>query len=253
MRGRRLRPPRRGRARRRSGRARPARSAARDARGRPRASAREHVDGRVHLADRQLLRGGVGRLDDSGQPPVPSPQRRARTQRGSAGSKDSTVTAASGRRCSATRSSSRLRRQQGRIAREDEQVAVECPRAPAGRRRPRRPFPSGRSCTTTLTPVGQRPLELLARLGRNRRRRTATARAAAPRAAPSRASGGRAASCRCFGRLDFMRVPRPAAMTTAASGRSFTAPPVMAGAGGFEPPVTGPKPVALPLGYAPAI
>ena len=25
----------------------------------------------------------------------------------------------------------------------------------------------------------------------------------------------------------------------------------MAGAGGFEPPVTGPKPVALPLGYAP--
>ena len=26
---------------------------------------------------------------------------------------------------------------------------------------------------------------------------------------------------------------------------------VMAGAGGFEPPVTGPKPVALPLGYAP--
>ena len=26
---------------------------------------------------------------------------------------------------------------------------------------------------------------------------------------------------------------------------------VMAGAGGFEPPVTGPKPAALPLGYAP--
>lgn len=27
----------------------------------------------------------------------------------------------------------------------------------------------------------------------------------------------------------------------------------MAGAGGFEPPVTGPKPVALPLGHAPAV
>ena len=27
----------------------------------------------------------------------------------------------------------------------------------------------------------------------------------------------------------------------------------MAGAGGFEPPVTGPKPVALPLGYAPKV
>ena len=26
---------------------------------------------------------------------------------------------------------------------------------------------------------------------------------------------------------------------------------IMAGAGGFEPPVTGPKPAALPLGYAP--
>lgn len=25
----------------------------------------------------------------------------------------------------------------------------------------------------------------------------------------------------------------------------------MAGEGGFEPPVTGPKPVALPLGYSP--
>src|SRR5919204_3750437 len=28
---------------------------------------------------------------------------------------------------------------------------------------------------------------------------------------------------------------------------------VMAGAGGFEPPVTGPKPAALPLGYAPSL
>src|SRR5262245_14595745 len=38
-------------------------------------------------------------------------------------------------------------------------------------------------------------------------------------------------------------------MTSAASGEVTVG---MAGAGGFEPPVTGPKPAALPLGYAPS-
>src|SRR5207253_9892764 len=41
---------------------------------------------------------------------------------------------------------------------------------------------------------------------------------------------------------------RPAAMTTAA--RSFVA--IRAGAPGFEPGIAGPKPAALPLGYAPS-
>src|SRR5207302_8553579 len=51
--------------------------------------------------------------------------------------------------------------------------------------------------------------------------------------------------CRCFGVVDFMRVPCPAAMTIAA--RLF----FKAGAPGFEPGIAGPKPAALPLGYAP--
>src|SRR5207244_9215657 len=52
---------------------------------------------------------------------------------------------------------------------------------------------------------------------------------------------------RCFGVADFIRVPCPAAMTTAASR------PVKAGAPGFEPGIAGPKPAALPLGYAPEL
>src|SRR3954470_12686337 len=56
-------------------------------------------------------------------------------------------------------------------------------------------------------------------------------------------SGRPSSGWRCLGVSERMRVPRPPARTIAAS--------FMAGAGGFEPPVTGPKPAALPLGYAP--
>src|SRR5438067_7297689 len=48
-----------------------------------------------------------------------------------------------------------------------------------------------------------------------------------------------------------MRVPSPPAMTTAASGVSVIGGQ-MAGAPGFEPGIAGPKPAALPLGYAPS-
>ena len=49
-----------------------------------------------------------------------------------------------------------------------------------------------------------------------------------------------------------MRVPRPPAITTAASfERESDMVGTLAGAPGFEPGITGPKPVALPLGYAP--
>ena len=77
-------------------------------------------------------------------------------------------------------------------------------------------------------------------------------------------SSGRAAStiqstirrprigCRCLGIAERMRVPRPPAMTTAASlGRDSDTVGTLAGAPGFEPGITGPKPVALPLGHAP--
>src|SRR5712691_7333363 len=57
--------------------------------------------------------------------------------------------------------------------------------------------------------------------------------------------------CRCFGVADRIRVPRPPAMTTAASGELIRSE--MAGAPVFEPGIAGPKPAALPLGYAPGI
>ena len=56
--------------------------------------------------------------------------------------------------------------------------------------------------------------------------------------------------CRCFGTSERMRVPSPAAMTTAPSVLS-PLDDTEAGAPGFEPGITGPKPVALPLGHAP--
>ena len=58
--------------------------------------------------------------------------------------------------------------------------------------------------------------------------------------------------CRCLGVAERMRVPRPPAMTTAASlARDSDMVSTLAGAPGFEPGITGPKPVALPLGHAP--
>src|SRR4029077_18073035 len=57
--------------------------------------------------------------------------------------------------------------------------------------------------------------------------------------------------CRSFGTAERIRVPSPAAMTTAAIGVSVTRGVSMAGAPGFEPGIAGPKPAALPLGYAP--
>src|SRR5829696_5598116 len=56
---------------------------------------------------------------------------------------------------------------------------------------------------------------------------------------------------RCFGVSERMRVPRPPAMTRAARFGSLIARG--AGAPGFEPGIAGPKPAALPLGYAPQI
>src|SRR5215216_5954889 len=56
---------------------------------------------------------------------------------------------------------------------------------------------------------------------------------------------------RCFGVSERMRVPRPPAMTRAARFVSLIARG--AGAPGFEPGIAGPKPAALPLGYAPRI
>ena len=71
----------------------------------------------------------------------------------------------------------------------------------------------------------ERRLDRLSRLGRARPRRSGRRRAAARHRAPSRPCAGRAAGAGASASSDRMRVPRPPAMTTAASWRrSFAAP-----------------------------
>ena len=77
----------------------------------------------------------------------------------------------------------------------------------------------------------------------------ATTRPASMRTTQS-ASRRPSSGCRCFGLAECMRVPRPAARMIAAGGVWVTGQ--MAGAPGFEPGIAGPKPAALPLGYAPS-
>ena len=136
-----------------------------------------------------------------------------------------------------------LGRQKRRVAREDEQLAravADRAAARSGRRR--------RSRAAAPAP---------------RRRRPANASRLSGEAITTSGSGpsGRAASstqstmrrprigCRCFGTAERMRVPSPPAITTAAS--EVFGHGGVAGAPGFEPGITGPKPVALPLGHAP--
>ena len=108
-----------------------------------------------------------------------------------------------------------------------------------------------------------RPERPLLHRGR-RARRTRSAVSGEATTTSGSGSSGRAAStiqstirrprigCRCLGVAERMRVPRPPAMTTAASlGRDSDTVGTLAGAPGFEPGITGPKPVALPLGHAP--
>src|SRR5262245_7584707 len=94
---------------------------------------------------------------------------------------------------------------------------------------------------------------------------TTTTTRSAP--APSRASrtqpiiGRPARGCSTLGRAERILVPWPAASTIAPRLIGIGPPPgwlasrsggSLVGAGGFEPPIAGPKPAALPLGYAPS-
>ena len=164
-------------------------------------------------------------------------------ERRSSGSNESTVPAAPAERCVSTsaRSSS------GVSAGTSPFSTRTSPSAPASAVRAERtasPVPSGSCWTATSTPSKSAAVSGDA---------TTTMRSAPlARAAPITQSTIRRPSSgwRCFGVALFMRVPRPPAITTAA--RSFGMGQVkMAGAPGFEPGITGPKPVALPLGHAP--
>ena len=211
---------------------------------RPEEIASEDVDRRVRLSDRELLRRRVTRLDDrlevavraAHDPPVAPDVGRDEREHGRAGLPR------------AVRLEQRFeqpRRQERRVAGEDEHLPGAGERAFGGANcvaRPEWPL---------LHDGDRRPSNAPAVSGD-----ATTTSGSAPR--------GRAAStiqstirrprigCRCLGVAERMRVPRPPAMTTAASlGRDSDTVGTLAGAPGFEPGITGPKPVALPLGHAP--
>ena len=199
-----------------------------------RSAGREDVDGRVQLADRALLVGGVALLDDRARPARRRPGRCARTAAARPVSTVSTVTAAPSRAVGLDQALKRRGGEQRRVAREDEHVAVEVARAP-------------RSPVAAASPVprasglhGDLPLARELVLACRARRRARAGRAPSARAASTGQSTRRRPSSgwSCFGRSDFIRVPRPAAMTSAASGEVTVG---MAGAGGFEPPDHGTK------------
>ena len=163
----------------------------------------------------------------------------------SPGTNESTVAPASRERCVAISASSNSVVRSGVSP---ERISTSsAPASAAWALRTASPVPSGCSCTATVN-----ALEVGRRFRATRRRSAARPRAAGPPRRSSRPSAGPRIGCRCLGVAERMRVPRPPAMTTAASlGRDSDTVGTLAGAPGFEPGITGPKPVALPLGHAP--
>src|SRR5438067_900628 len=178
---------------------------------------------------------------------LPSPSRTTRPY-GSvrAGSKVSTVAAASFSRCASTRRWSKSGVNSG----ESPDSTRTSPSKPARAVRAAAmasPVPRASGCTATVTPTCATASSVCGEVT------TTSGSAPSARAVSITQSTSRRPSSgwRCFGVSERIRVPRPAAMTTAASLRSFTGDG--AGAPGFEPGIAGPKPAALPLGYAPPV
>ena len=208
---------------------------------RPQPICPEHVDGRVHLADRALLVGRVPVLDDRLEA-----ARRSRSTRpyclGSSGSNERTVAAAPSRRCVSTRS---RRRSDVRSGVSPERTSTSSARLRAPRAH----------CEPRLRS---------ARLLLNRDRHTVESGAVA--GAPRRRSDRRRARARLEhpihhpaseDRVQVLRHIRAHARAEAGRHHDRAERPLSpfddteAGAPGFEPGITGPKPVALPLGHAP--
>src|SRR5487761_993952 len=175
----------------------------------------------------------------------PSPSRTRRPDaRASAGSNESTVAAAPARRCVST-SASTVSAVSAGTSPFSTSTSPSVPSRAARAARTASPVPSAASWTATSRSSYEPALSGDA---------TTTIRATpASRAAAITQSTMRRprSGCRCFGVALFMRVPRPPASTTAARS-SAMCQLKMAGAPGFEPGITGPKPVALPLGHAPS-
>ena len=205
----------------------------------------EDVDRGVRLADRELLGRRVARLDDRLEVAV---RRRGRSAR-SCGCRRGRTRARSRRRpaSGASRAAPRAARSSGAACRR---------RGRAPRRRRRAPLSAHAHRVARperlLLHRDRQPVELRRRCRARRRRRAVRLRAAGPPRRSSRPSAGRGSDAGASGVAERMRVPRPPAMTTAASlGRDSDTVGTLAGAPGFEPGITGPKPVALPLGHAP--
>ncbi len=212
--------------------------------GRPERVAAEHIDRGVGLTDRELGGRRVARLDDPLEPASVPPHEPAvvarvrildtehgcRRARGSVGGDEVAEV---------------VRREEDGVAGEDENVRRRCPR---GRRGPRAPRPRCRGASPA-----RRPRDRRSRPGSAARRPRPPDRRRRRRrpSAPSRPCAVRARDGGASGTAERIRVPSPAAMTTAAIGVSVTRWVSMAGAPGFEPGIAGPKPAALPLGYAP--
>ncbi len=216
---------------------------------RPERVGAEDVDRRVRPR-RSRARSGVAsrRLDDRARP---RRRRRARCGRScgaSAGSNESTVAAAPLARDARDELLEQLGRQERRVAGEDEHVAGEALERAARAARTASPVPSG----VLLDGDRARRSNASAAVGRGDDDERVGAERPRPPRAPSRPSAGRAAGGGASATAERIRVPRPAAMTTAASRVGSVTGGQMAGAPGFEPGITGPKPAALPLGYAPS-
>ncbi len=172
----------------RSGRARPGRCAPRSARASARAVRAGRRRSRVRLADRELLRRRVARLDDPREPAVARRARAGRSARASSYSMPSTVAAAPVARCVVDERRGASPAVSSRhVAGEDEHVAVGAlergPRARGRRRRCRAAAPARRP---------RRPRSRRSSAAR-RRRRSGRRRRRARRRSPSRPCGGRAA------------------------------------------------------------
>ena len=168
---------------------------------------------------------------------------------GAAGSIARMVAAASAARCASTSSASSSARSIG--------VSPERTRTSPSKRSsdPRAeaiasPVPRA-SCWTASVDVRRESNASPPRSAASTRPRPDRRRAAARRRAPSRPSAGRAAGA------DASASPSASACRGRRPSRrlrgSRHAGRVEAGAPGFEPGITGPKPVALPLGYAPPV
>ena len=181
-------------------------------------------------------------LDDRGE--APSSRRSTRPYaRASSGSNDRTVAATPSRRWTPTSSRSRSEVSSGVSPERTRTSSARPSRAPRAQRTAS-PVPRGSSWTATGIPSNAVAVRGEAT--------TTSSRAPTPCAAANTQSTMRRPRIpwRCLGTSERMRVPSPAAITTAPK---LLSPfdDTEAGAPGFEPGITGPKPVALPLGHAP--